>query len=232
MPDDHRGPHPADAKDLGPQAVPALREAVADLSWLLGRGYTEPAAVKVVGDRWGLTRRQRQAVARSACTDAARDDRARRRVADPAGHDVAVDAFNVLITLERALSGGPVLVGRDGAVRDIASVHGTWRAVLETPEAIVACARALAGAASVTWLVDAPVSNSGRLAALLREIGEREGVAWTAEVVPRPDPVLAVHPGVVCTSDAWILDRCAAWTDLAGRVIATVNPLAWRVVLG
>ncbi|MGZ3397481.1 MAG: DUF434 domain-containing protein, partial [Isosphaeraceae bacterium] len=66
MPDarTHRGPDPRDGEAFGPSAVPALRGAVSDLSWLLGRGYAIVSAVKLVGDRWSLTERQRLAVRR------------------------------------------------------------------------------------------------------------------------------------------------------------------------
>ena len=65
----HRGPHAEDAKDFAPDAIPILRDAVDDLSWLLGRGYAEVAALKIVGDKMQLSKRQRAAVQRSACTD-------------------------------------------------------------------------------------------------------------------------------------------------------------------
>ena len=50
--------------------------------------------------------------------------------------DVALDGFNCVITLEAALSGGLVLIGRDGCLRDLSSIHGTYRAVSETPRAV------------------------------------------------------------------------------------------------
>ena len=83
MPDSrtHRGPDPRDAEAFGPSALPALRGAVADLSWLLERGYAIVSAVKLVGDRWSLTERQRLAVRRAACSDTARARRLSRRVA-------------------------------------------------------------------------------------------------------------------------------------------------------
>ena len=222
----HRGPDPLDRDQLGPEALPALRDAVFDLSWLRGRGYSEKAARKLVGDRRQLTGRQRLAIARSACSDAQRLDRGARRVADVAGRRVQVDGFNALITLERALSGGPVLVGRDGAHRDLAGVHGSWRPVAETDRALALAAEILAEAEAVTWLLDAPVSNSGRLARRLRALAP-----WEVEVIPRPDPRLAAFEGVVATSDAGILDRCGPWFDLPGAGIARSIPDAWRVDL-
>ena len=117
--DEHRGPHPSDAKDFARGALAELRSAVADLSWLLERGYTDVAGVKLVGDRYGLTARQRAAVTRCACGASACASRLSREVVDLQGAHVDVDAFNVIILLERGLSGGPVLVGRDGACRDL-----------------------------------------------------------------------------------------------------------------
>jgi hypothetical protein len=231
----HRGPDPADALDLGVAAQPTLCSAVADLSWLLERGYSETAAVKLVGDRYALRRRQRAALARSACAETLLAGRRSREVSldDLADMPVDIDGFNVLITLERALSGGPILVGRDGACRDLGGVHGTWRAVEETPVAIAAVARALASfrAGPVRWLLDAPISNSGRLAALLRQTSDQQGLGWDVQVDPRPDAVLAVSAAVVATSDAWILDHCSRWVNLARGAIDGASPETWWVDL-
>ena len=74
----HRGADPRDAEAFGLASRPALRAAVSDLSWLLGHGYAPASSLKLVGDRWNLTERQRMAVRRSACSD---DDRTRREAA-------------------------------------------------------------------------------------------------------------------------------------------------------
>src|ERR671939_1175079 len=65
----HRGAHPADQVMFTPERMPTLRTATAELSWLLSRAYAVRAALKLVGDRHGLTERQRLAVARAACSD-------------------------------------------------------------------------------------------------------------------------------------------------------------------
>ena len=71
MPDtrEHRGPHPADAELFAPALLPRLREAVADFSLLLTKGYADKSALKLVGDRFSLTQRQRLAVMRGSCSD-------------------------------------------------------------------------------------------------------------------------------------------------------------------
>src|SRR5690606_16499227 len=104
-----------------------LALAVTELSWLLGRGYAEVASLALVGDRHALDRRQRLAVRRAACPDAVRVARRARRVHALAGRDLWVDGFNVLITVEAALSGGILLRCRDGCLRNMASLHGTYR---------------------------------------------------------------------------------------------------------
>lgn len=220
-----------DERLFGPEALPALRAAVAEMSWLLTRGYPPDAGLKLVGDRHALTARQRMAVLRSACSDQARELRRAKRVGPDAlrGCELGVDGLNVLITVESALSHGVVLRGRDGALRDLAAVHGAYEQVLETRFAVDAIAHLLhpardgepiSGPARVMWYLDRPVGGSGRLRALLLARAEERGLPWQVELVHHPDPLLAGHAGVVATSDAWILDRCARWIDLLAGLLA------------
>jgi hypothetical protein len=221
MPDTrkHRGPGPNDSVWFGALAQGDLRAAVTDLSWLLSRDYAMPSALKLVGDRYRLVERQRVAVQRSACSDAALASRKSREVDARSihGKSLLIDGFNLILTLESALGGGVVLVGRDGCYRDMASVHGTYRKVEETLPALELAARLLAewGVGPCTWLLDAPVSNSGRLAAMIRKVVP----AWVAETIPDPDSVLAASDAVVATADAGILDRRGKWINLARVLI-------------
>lgn len=234
MPDTrkHRGPGPQDADWFGPDGRPALAAATADLSWLLSRGYAEPSSLKLVGDRYQLVERQRTAVRRSACSNAALVDRQARQVEPPAlaGRSLRIDGFNLVLTLESALGGGVVVGGRDGCFRDLASVHGTYRRVEETRPALALAARWLTawGAGPCTWLLDAPVSNSGRLAAMIRATNP----AWSADVVPDPDAVLSQPGDLVVTADAAVLDRCGGWVNLARAIVEAGVPGAFVVDLG
>jgi hypothetical protein len=214
--------------------LPALRTATDELSWLIGRGYAPGAATKLVEDRHALTARQRKAVVRASCADEVRHQRLERRsdVTAIVGRSLHVDAFNCIILGESILSGAPVFLGRDGALRDLASVHGTWRRVRETERAITALADLLdeARPADVTWWLDRPVSNSGRLAGMLRDTRP-----WRVELVDHVDPVVIEQQGladqecVVATGDAWILDRARAWVDLPQALAAREG--AWLVDL-
>lgn len=117
----HRGAHPVDAELFAEDQLPRLRQAVVDLCWLLSRGYNLASSLKLVGDRYGLRERQRLAVARCACSEEDRQRRKERCVSVDQMRDqpVTVDGFNLIITVEAALSGGLVLIGVDDCIREI-----------------------------------------------------------------------------------------------------------------
>ena len=225
MPDKrtHRGPHPDDVNLFAEKRWPRLRQAVTDLSWLLSHGYADRSSLKIVGDRFNLTQRQRIAVMRSACAD---DALARRtaHMMNPekaAGQRIHIDGYNLITTIEAALSGGVLIRGRDGCVRDMASMHGSYRKVEETLPAlrlIVAITKLLKVGACV-WYLDQPVSNSGRLKTIIRQIADENECDWEIEIVPNPDRVLVDLEDPIVTSDSIILNHCAQWLNLAPIVI-------------
>jgi hypothetical protein len=231
----HRGAHPEDAERFAEGKLAALRAAVDDLGWLLGKGYTESASLKLVGDRHGLDDRQRRAVARAACTDMQRQRRVASRLGVEAlgGADILVDGFNLLITVEAALSGGVLLLCRDDSLRDLASVHGTYRSVEETGPALELIGSMLAAArpARVRWLLDSPVSNSGRLAARMRELSAERGWHWEVEAVASPDAELIRSAAVALTTDSNILDLTERWCNFAAALTAQHVPDAWTLDL-
>jgi hypothetical protein len=219
----HRGPDPHDALAFDAASLPALRGAAVDFCWLLSRGYATVSALKLVGDRWSLTERQRQAVRRSACSD---DARARRlakicRGTELAEHDLLIDGFNVLTTIEAALGGAVVLACRDETYRDIAGLHGTYRRVAETAPALELLGATISGLCigHCRWLFDRPVSNSGRTRGLFLDYAERHAQDWSVELVDDPDPLLKESTDIVATADSAVLDECSRWFNLARCVI-------------
>jgi hypothetical protein len=141
---------------------------------------------------------------------------------------IEIDGYNLLTTIEAALAGGIILHCRDGTFRDIASIHGTYRKVEETLPAIGLVGSVLADlkVPSVRWLLDSPVSNSGRLAAILRDEASEHGWSWEVELVQNPDAVLSASSEIIVSADSVILDRCWRWFNLARRVVETEAPSA------
>ena len=229
----HRGPHPDDERLFSPEMLPRLREATGDLSWLLTRGYTTVSALKMVGDRYDLEQRQRTAISRCACSDAARARRCERQfpLARLNNETLLIDGYNLLTTIEAALAGGFIFAARDGAYRDMASMHGTWRRVEETvpaAELIGAFLDELA-IAGCRWYLDRPVSNSGRLRRILLDLSAPREWQWEVELVDDPDRILAAATLPVATADSAVLDRCRAWVNLAAEVLRAGVPQA-RVI--
>ena len=238
MPDtrSHRGADPRDAAGFERTTWPALRAAVLDLSWLLGRGYAPVSALKLVGDRGNLTERQRRAVQRAACSDEAQARREATQVSagELAGRSLMIDGFNVLTTIEAALGGAVVLLCRDATYRDIAGVHGTYRKVAETLPAVEILASVLADLTvpRVGWLFDRPVSNSGRIRSVVLQIAAEHAFDWSVDLVNNPDRLLAESSEIIATADSGILDAGPRWFNLARHVIDTACPAAWIVDLG
>jgi hypothetical protein len=232
MPDQrhHRGAHPEDGELFAPAAVPQLAAAAADLSWLLTRDYATPGALKLVGDRYNLTERQRTAVMRCACSDQALATRQSKQAtaAELADAALPLDGYNVLTTVEAALGGGVILHARDGCYRDMASIHGTYRKVEETIPAVRLIGQAIEqlGIDQCTWYLDSPVSNSGRLKGILADVAAAQRWDWRIEIVQNPDPILAASAQIVATADSIILDRCTRWFNLAREIVARLVPLA------
>lgn len=230
MPDTrfHRGQHPMDAKLFAPDKVPDLRRAVADYSLLLTKGYAEKSALKLVGDRFALTERQRLAVMRSSCSDMQLDGRKNRQlqIENVAGKEIAIDGYNLLITVEAAMSDGMIFTGRDGCCRDLASIHGTYRKVTETIPAVELIGSFLnqIGISQPLWLLDSPVSNSGRLKTLIAELARKNNWKWQIELVISPDARLIKTEKITVSTDGVILDGCKKWLNLAAEIIKSKIP--------
>jgi len=261
MPDKrtHRGPHPDDEKLFNSNAISNLRSALADFSLLLTKGYADKSGLKLVGDRFSLTERQRLAIMRSACSDQQLASRNQRRIPieNLSGQPVAIDGYNVLITIEAAMSSGVIFRGRDGCFRDLASIHGTYRKVTETIPAVQLIGNFLKeiGVTKVLWLLDSPVSNSGRLKTLIGELARKNDwdgfdssrrmlaeperdkdirlssvealtAGWEIQLVLSPDSELKRTELIVASSDSVVLDGCRKWTNLAAEIITQKLPLA------
>jgi len=76
------------------------------------------------------------------------------------------------------------------------------------------------------WLLDSPVSNSGRLKTLIAEVAHKRGWHWDIRLTISPDAELRTTETIVISTDSVILDVCPRWTNLAGEIIARKLPAA------
>ncbi|TAJ15523.1 DUF434 domain-containing protein [Marinilabiliaceae bacterium JC017] len=231
----HRGPHQKDSILFRKEGEKILLQAAADYYELINKGYTSKASIKLVGDHFRLQERQRQAICRSVCTDAYKFSLQQREVAPEAMSQQAIliDGFNTIITLEALYSNAPLFKNRDQTIRDLSGIHGSYRKVVETPLCIhdIAESLRLLAPATITWLLDKPISNSGRLAALIRAIGKERGLPWEVEVVNKVDQKLSEYDGVIVSTDSYILKRCAHWFNLLNYHLERIDRPVWLIDL-
>lgn len=235
MPERHRGANPQDARCFGEEQLGKLRTAVRELSWLLSRGYAMGASCDLVGDHHQLTSRQRQAIARVACTEEQTIKRQEKRLplTSLTGETLVVDGFNLLITIETALGGGVIFKGSDGCCRDLSAVYGSYKIVAETRSAIELIGKTLEEVSpeKVLWLFDRPVSNSGRVAGLVRDIAKERNWPFEAELTDQTDSLISKSEQIVVSCDSAILEGAGKWCNLACKTITQQIPDVWTVDL-
>ena len=152
-----------------------------------------------------------------------------RRLRDVPGLPLALDGHNVLITLECAGRGLPLVAADDGFIRDVGEISGAFKVSPATDRVLALVADYLADhtACPLNVFYDAPLSLSGELARRTREILASRGLPVEAAAVPVPERLLSGFTGAIATSDTALIDAHASVVDLAGEIIRR-HP-AWRL---
>ncbi|WP_027380085.1 DUF434 domain-containing protein [Chryseobacterium daeguense] len=200
-----------------------LKLAVEDMYYLLSRGYPEKAAAELAGNRYKLKTRQIQALRGASASENQIKIRKSKELSilDLKNKTIYLDGFNVLILLESLLSEAYVFQGLDGFYRDLSGVHGTYKRVNQTGRAIelVSTFFQKSQAEKLIWILDKPVSNSGRIKQIISEFAVQNELNWDFDLQYNPDKFLTENSEIVISSDAWILDYCKNWFNLIGYLI-------------
>jgi hypothetical protein len=209
-----------------------LKKAQDEILWLLDRGYKPGPVIEFVGSHYQLSSRQRSALQRASSSRIQYERRASSMLPLSAAKDgcLFIDGFNLIITLETALSGGLIVPGKDNVYRDLAGVRGSYSSNLLTETAldlIGRCFTELQIPEAVIYL-DQPVSNSGRLRGMLLEYSLKWNIPIRVELVPNADTILS-HLERVVTGDSIILDKCISWFNLSAKIIDDYIKDAWIV---
>ena len=215
-----RGLLPDDDRFFSVDAVSKLRKAQEEIHYLLNHNYPMKSTTTFVGNHHQLTVRQIIALTRATSSGWSIENRKLKELkpSDIHGRTVHIDGFNLIITIEVALSDGMLFRGMDGCVRDLAELRGTYRLIPQTVQAIEIVRESLEelGAEGVVFYLDQPVSNSGRLKTAIMESDWR--IDLDVQIVRNPDAVLKEMSNVV-TGDAIILDECESWFNLVGYML-------------
>ena len=199
-------------------------EACSTYRLLREKGYPEKATLKLVGDRHRLSRIQRNCLFRGV-VDGATAERRRLKLTPldaTRGQPLALDWYNVLITIESYFRGHVLYVADDGVVRDSSETHGSYRTGQDTPRAveeIIAEVERLEPS-RVDAFLDMPIAFSGLMAETLRR--RLAGLPGPVDVslAASADFPLKAATGIVATSDSALLEACPRVLDLAAAVLA------------
>jgi len=230
--DAKRGYIPDDDRFFSPAALSTMLQASRHISYLINEGYDLKQATTFVCNHFLLSERQRLAIMRSIATEEQLAVRSAKEKAlsDIAGEEVWIDGFNTVITLEVMLSSSTLFSCMDGTIRDLAALRGTYRMIPETSGAVQMLFDVLKElrVSKVSILLDEPVSNSGRLKALIADVGE--AYLFELDILIQRDVDRALYDKRnVITSDSIILDKCVSWVNLNAECMKRIGKDGIRV---
>jgi hypothetical protein len=127
-----RGFDPDDVKIFSNESITKLKVAQEEIQWLLDRGYKLKQIIEFSGNHHLLPARARTALQRTTSSTADYEKRILTMLSlECAKHGcLNIDGFNIIITLEVAMSRSPILLGKDGVFRDLAGLRGTYRLMI------------------------------------------------------------------------------------------------------
>ena len=188
----------------------SLDIAAGDYLWMLSRGYPQKSSLKLVGDKFMLSREMRQILYRGISDVKSAAARREKLGSVAPGDRVLVDTYNVLFTVNNYLLGKYVFICNDGMLRDAGEMRGRIVSKPVFKKSVTLFLGLLVEYHDTIFdlFLDEPVSYSGLLAAELTGEMDRLGIRGRATTVRSPDQVLVQEKGdAVCTSDTVIIDQ-------------------------
>jgi len=204
----------------------ALKLAAGDFLFLMDRGYPRSASLQLVGNRYNLNAQHREVLHRGVFARKEAKERRDRLVGieQMVGLKLLVDGHNVLITTESGLAGRPLIAANDGVIRDVARISHRYRISTLTHEAIDILFQVLHEypPQETLFFLDAPIRQSGELAAVLRAALKSWNLPGDAQTLKVPESRLIGSEGVVASSDSAVLDGVEQGLDFAAAAIKSL----------
>lgn len=206
---------------------PNLREAAIDLRYLLNSGYNRKSALKLVGDRWNLNRKFRHILYRAIFSG--EEIKARHYnevgITEIRGKIVAIDTYNILITIESFLRGLQLIEADDGYYRDISKVFNKYKRSSYTNQAIQLVLNQLKSyqPKQVQFFLDKNISHSGDLAKIIEKQLQNFNINGEAQTVPCSDKSVIMNGEVIISSDRVVLERSIAHLNLIPLLLKNVK---------
>jgi hypothetical protein len=188
----------------------SFRSACKDYAYLINRNYPERGTLKLVGDRYRLTRDQRTVLYRGISSVEKSLLRKARMVKEIENKTLAIDGYNVLFSLLNYRLGRFTFISTDDVLRDAGSLHGKLKDEGMFAECIHILANHLSAMhpSQVDVFLDSPVSHSEKHAQIITDIFHQFSLTVNCRVIRSADYGLKHLPfEVLATSDSVIIEN-------------------------
>jgi hypothetical protein len=200
-----------------------FRQAIRDFSYLIENEYPRKAILKLIGDRYLLSKAQRTLLNRGIMRKNDAVDRYKKTIQSIKNSKLFVDTYNVLLIISNYLLGRIVFISTDGFIRDAGETHGKInhdKVFMKSVEYLMEYLES-ERPSEIIFYIDNPVSYSGDLAEHLRKCMRNKRLIGEAIVVNNPDKELILQKeGIIATSDSEIMTGTTCRIcDLAAQVL-------------
>ena len=199
--------------------------AIKDYQYLLSRNYTAKTLLKVVSNRYKLNNVERTLLYRGVTTQEKSNARIMKTIVekDLFSHNLSIDAYNVLLTINSYLTGKIVFLAMDGYVRDAAGMRNKIAKTIWYRRAVELTIRYLKAVnlADITFCVDSKVADSLELSNYIISVCEQYSVKTIIEQYDNVDKYLIdLDEGIIASSDSEIIDNSKSKIfDLAKNIL-------------
>ncbi len=209
-----------------------LMRAREDLKYLLNRGYRRKVALDFVANHYRLPMGERHLLARCVFSDVwiAEVRKKLLRPGELSGKILAIDGFNVLITIESLMDGKAILC-EDGLVRDL-KYQGRYRLTKRSRGVVERVVNSLSEltVGKAVFFYGKNVPKSGEVKKMTESALEKFEVPGEVRLVKSPDFELKSFENVA-TADTAIIAAVSRVFDLAAYAGREFRPIPFDELL-
>jgi hypothetical protein len=204
-----------------------LKEAATDLRHLLNRGYNRKSTIELVGNRWNLNRDERHILYRAIFSYD--EIKARKwnevNLERIKGKTLAIDTYNILITIESCLKGRLLIRADDDYIRDISEISSKFKHSSSTIQTIQMILKKLQPhhPKMLLFFLEKDFSRSGELAGLIKRELKSFNLNGDAETVPSSDKSVIINGEIVISNDRVVLDNAISHLNLVPLLLEEFN---------
>lgn len=206
--------------------IDIIREASKDYSYLINRGFSKKQSLALITSRYQLSKKERMFLYRSIHSQTiARNINLKKVSVDEVENEVLlIDGLNVLLTIVAALKCDLLVLGDDGFLRDLQSVHGKIKYDLLFFKAInrLAYSLSILNPREVLVFFDKNVKMIGFYSNIIKKTLSKYVDKISIILAHMCDKEILAHQGIVSSSDIVVLQRAYKVFDLAGYIVRTL----------